>query len=70
MLNNIAMYIAVVAKGYGSFGSWFRIFKNEPEVIQALLDNNIIPVTSQNCFDPTTGFSFVNRNPTNLTEPI
>ncbi len=65
-----ADYLALVAKGYGFFGHWFRTFKNEPEVIRALLNNNTIPGTATNCFDPNNGYAFLNRNPNNNHDPI
>lgn len=65
-----ANFLAMVAKGYGFFGHWFRIFRNEPEVIRALLNNNTIPGTASECFDPNNGYAFINRNPTNNNDPI
>lgn len=69
-ISKTATFVATVAKGYGFFGHWFRIFKNEPEVIKALIDSDLIPGTAQNCFDPANGYALLPRNPVNAADPI
>ncbi len=51
-------------KDVGFFGLWFEKFKNEPEVIQAFLNPDMIPGTAQECFDATDGYKpqYRNRN--------
>lgn len=69
-LNIVASFLARVAKGYGFFGSWFRIFRDEPEMISALLDTNLIPGTALSCFDAANQYVAIPRNSANQLDPI
>ncbi|MNI24311.1 HNH endonuclease [compost metagenome] len=69
-LNDFAKLIALNLKCIGFFGMWFRKFKDEPIVLEALLDNEVIPGTAQCCFDTDNNFVLLPRNPTNPFDPI
>jgi hypothetical protein len=58
------------AKHVGFFGLWFEKFKNEPEVMQAFLNPDIIPGTAQECFDATDGYKPQYRNRNRGIDPI
>ena len=58
------------AKHVGFFGLWFEKFKNEPEVIQAFLNPDMIPGTAQECFDATDGYKPQYRNRNRAIDPI
>jgi len=58
------------AKGIGFFGLWFEKFRNEPEVMQALLNPDILPGTAQECFDAADGYKLQYRNRHRGIDPI
>ncbi len=65
-----ARCIAEIAKQTGFFLLWFKVFADQPSVMEKLLDHNIIPGTAQNCFDKTNGYALLPRNPGNHADPF
>jgi HNH endonuclease len=59
-------HIKLVAETTGFFQIWFDFFKNEPEVLAALIQ---IRGTATNCFDTTT-FQPIPRNPSDANDNI
>ncbi|MCT1526075.1 HNH endonuclease [Sphingobacterium lactis] len=55
-------YIARNAAEIGFFGIWFSVFKDEPTVIERLLDPDIIPGTAKECFN-AEDYTYQFRNP-------
>jgi hypothetical protein len=69
-LIRVARNVATMAISTGFFSIWYEKFIDEPEVMQALIDPNIIPGTAQNCFDATNGYKLIPRNPTDAIDNI
>ncbi len=65
-----SLSMAQWAKGIGFFGLWFEKFRNEPEVMQALLNPDILPGTAQDCFDAADGYKLQYRNRHRGIDPI
>jgi len=61
-------YIAEFAKNTGFFSLWFESFLNEPAVIEQLILG--LPGTAADCFDPADHFLPINRNATDIIDPI
>lgn len=64
-----ASHVARSAAETGFFMVWFKIFRNEPAVMEKLLDPEYIPGTAIKCFGEKT-HEWLNRNPENNEDPI
>lgn len=65
-LNNRDIVDFALLRGF--FSIWFSVFNNHPEVKELLIYEFI--GTDSSCFDPSHGYSPINRNPKNLEDPV
>ena len=68
-IENAASHVARSAAETGFFILWFKIFRDEPTVMEKLLDSEYIPGTATECFKEDT-YEWLNRNPANNVDPI
>lgn len=66
-LSKSASYMSIWAKDAGFFWLWFDKFKNEQEVLSALIRD--LPGTAAVCYDSANAFNAIPRNPGNA-DPI